>query len=621
MTEWIFERRTRDGGASGEAVPNAVEAGGWLSAEELLVREAIQNSVDAADPAQGSPVRVSFRLEHLLDARKEELLKDLQLQPFVERSGALKDKLPPRNVLELSAGSSPLHLLYVEDFNTVGLGGGLEDPENGHFYRLLFLIGEGSKADQDDGSGGSFGFGKGVYAHNSNIRTIFVFSVFEPSTGTNGNWARLLGCAYLPGHTYDEQRFTGRAWFGLPPGSDDPAQAPFPLVDDDAVDLAMRLGFVARGRDARGTSILVIGCDSADGVLSTEKLKAAAETWWWPRILDDNLDVELFEDGVRQAGLDPAGRADLQPFIRCRNAVLRGHDDETVRFVRFNRKEGRNIGALGLTAVHPDDPAHEALSAVQAEGDDRQGKSPSLQSVAYVRRPGMVVTYRTWTISSGTHAVGSFQASEEIDRYLKLSEPMEHDRWDPHSRRLDRLEHGGTIVATVESTVRRRLGQFLKDLQPPPPPPKAGLHWLGRRLGDILTQRTKSAPPPPDGDRGPVSITTVKRARTVPNGELEQTLEAVYAIALKPDLEVERRTVSCSPRLYVLEGDSGARGDLVMLSVELDGDSSSRLESERLDLPVDLEIASRRTLTIVSAPFSRDWVVSLHIEVVPQETD
>jgi hypothetical protein len=620
MGEWVFEQLTRDGGASGEAVPNAVEAGGWESPEELLVREAIQNSVDASRPNAGS-VKVSFRLQQYVEHEKEVLLQQLSLAPFIERIEALKDKLPPGNAIEKSNDpSAPLHLLYIEDFNTKGLGGGLEDPENGHFFRLLFLIGEGSKADQNDGSGGSFGFGKGVYAHNSNARVIFVYSVFEPSAETNGNWARLLGCAYLPGHRFADARWTGRAWYGLPTGTDEKGQSPYPIVDEDARALAERLGFTPRSNADLGTSILIIGCDSREGVLAADKLKSAAETWWWPRLIDGNLSIEIVDQGVRTPGVDPAGRVDLQPFIRCRNAISRGHGNDDIAIKAFNKKHGLNLGELALTAVHIEDASYEALNRDPDSSQDRQGKAPAHRSVAYIREPGMVVTYRAWSMTSPMSAVGTFEAHHDIDQHLKLSEPMEHDRWDPQSRRLDRLEHGHSVVKAVEDGVRKRLRDFLKDLQPPPPPPKSGLNWLGRRLGEILTPRTKGTPPPPDGDRGGVSIYTEVKPRIVAAGEEGVRIEARYSLALKPDIGIEQSKVIFSPRLNVLEGDNGTRGDLISLSVSLDEDDAS-VDGETPNLPMVLSENVRRMVHVSSAPFSTDWAVAIHIEVTPINTE
>ncbi len=613
--KWVFERLTRDGGASGEAVPNAVEAGGWASSEELLVREAIQNSVDAWLPGAG-PVRVSFRLQHHVEREKEFLLEGVSLKPFMDRVDAFRETLPSGNVIEKSSDpGAPLHLLYIEDFNTVGLGGGLQDPKHGHFFRLLFLIGEGSKADNNDGSGGSFGFGKGVYAHNSNIRMIFVFSVFEPSQETNHTWARLLGCAYLPGHEFQEEQWTGRAWFGLPPDEKEIGQAPYPIIDEEAVLLAEKLGFSPRPQGDFGTSVLIVGCDSQEGIISAEKLKTAAETWWWPRLIDGDLNVELFEQGVRVPGLDPAGRMDLQPFIRCRNAIRRGHGDDDVAMHPFNRKHGLNLGELALTAIHPDHPSHEALNRDSDDAEDRQGKAPAHRSVAYIRRPGMVVTYRAWSMASLMSAVGAFEAHGDVDRYLKLSEPMEHDRWDPHSRRLDRLPNGHAIVKAIEEGIRRRLRDFLKALQPPPPPPKAGLNWLGRRLGELLTPRTKGSHPGPEGERGSVSIFTESKPQIVLADDGSARMEASYSIALKPDLDLEQSLVRFSPRLNILEGDTGTRGDPISLSVRLQADGAASSTGETPDLPVLLSAGERRVVEVSSASFSADWAVAIHIEV------
>jgi hypothetical protein len=617
MVQWVFETLTRDGGASGEATPNAVEAGGWSTPEELLVREAIQNSVDAATEDHPGPVRVIFRLNQFVEDDKNQLLQHLALEPFVERLQAFGDQLTPGNVIEKrNDPSAPVHLLYIEDYNTKGLGGGIRDRVNGHFFRLLFLFGEGSKADNDDGSGGSFGFGKGVYAHNSNVRMIFVFSVFEATEATNHNWARLLGCAYLPGHSFDDETWTGRAWFGVPTAARD-AQAPYPIVDDEAVAFAERLGFAPRNRDEFGTSILIVGCDSQEGVITAEKLRRAAETWWWPRLIDGDLTMEIVEHGVRTPGVDPAGRLDLQPFIRCRNAIRRGHGDDDVKLRQFNRKHGLDLGELALTAIGPDHSSCEALNRDVDASDDRQGTAPVHKSVAYIRKPGMVVTYRTWSISSTMSAVGTFEADSAVDRHLKLSEPKEHDRWDPHSRRLDRIANGHAVVKAIEEGIRKRVRDFLKELQPPAPPPKSGLAWLGKRLGEMLAPQGKGNPPHPEGDRGSVSIYTDSKPTIVFIGD-EVRLEARYSIALKPDVELEQAQVTFSPRLNVLEGDVGSRGDLIPITVQLNGDAAVSGIAPDVQLLLTEE---RRVIHVISDPFSPDWAVSIHIEVSDTGTE
>lgn len=618
MPNWVFERQTRDGGAAGEAVPNAVEAGGWSCTEELLVREAIQNSVDAGVEGNGA-VKVTFRVQHHVEADKAKMLKALDLVPFIERCADNALKLPAGTVLDQFAEPSvPLNLLYVEDRNTTGLGGGLSDRIKGNFFRLLFLIGDGSKADVNDGSGGSFGFGKGVYAYSSNIRTIFVFSVFEASEATDGQWARLLGCSYLPSHDYSGSTWTGRAWFGIP-GDGTDGQSPYPLINEEACRYAESLGFSMRERNDIGTSILIVGCDSSDGDMSVDKIKAAAETWWWPRVTDGDLQVELIDQGVRHPGLDPVNRLDLEPYIKARNCLLGRDRSDSVTMPPFRGSRGYQLGDLALMAITPDHPSFESLTHAQSEGEDRQGKTPAHRTIAYIRQPGMVVTYQSWSLTSTVSAIGVFQAHKDVDRHLKLSEPVEHDRWDQQSRRLLAVESGAEIVGTVQRKCKKNLRDFLKGLQPPPPPPRGGLDWLGKLLGQILTPRDRAPPPAPDGDRGIVSIQTESEPMAIDEGEGMVKLQARYSIGLKPQNEQQRMAVVFSPRLHVLEGDIGTKGGLLTLAVrELNGEAVS---GEKPDITVELDPEQRCSITIESEPYAVDWAVSLHIEASASELE
>ena len=65
-------------------------------------------------------------------------------------------------------------VLYIEDYATTGLSyTGEEHVEDTKFYRFFF--GSGDNEDQG-GTGGSFGYSKGVYTENSTIRTIVAYS-------------------------------------------------------------------------------------------------------------------------------------------------------------------------------------------------------------------------------------------------------------------------------------------------------------------------------------------------------------------------------------------------------------------------------------------------------------
>ncbi|WP_154659417.1 hypothetical protein [Arenimonas composti] len=607
---WVFEKQTRDGGAAGEAVRNAVEGGGWTSAEELLVREAIQNSVDAGVD-ENRPVRVRFRVDHFTGREKTDFLSRLSLGEFVDRHRSGSLKFSPGSVIDgYDDSTRRLDLLYIEDWNTCGLGGGLTDRLNGHFFRLLFLIGEGSKGAKNDGSGGSYGFGKGVYSYSSNIGMIFVFSVFEETEETNGQWARLLGCAYLQSHTHDRVEHTGRAWFGRPSQGSD-GQSPFPITNEEACRLAAQLGFSNREREDRGTSVLVVGCDSSEGELSLEKIRKAAETWWWPRLSDDKLVVELVDRSGTQTRPDPMNRLDLRPYIQVRRCI-QGHDRrEEVALKEFNRLKTLEVGLIGASPITPDHESFEDLSTASESGEGSHGKTPGHRTVALIRRPGMVVAYQSWGGSPTTSAVGVFQAHSDIDRHLKLSEPVEHDRWDPRSHRLASITDGNVVVEKTLKRCKDFFRNYLRGLQPPPPPPKSGLDWLGRLLGQILSPRERGQPEGPGGERGRISIQTILDPRLVAGSKPGLVrLEAKYSLGLKPG-EEGRPVVRIAPRLHVLEGDSSQRGELLDVTI---AHAHQVREGDKPELEVEMAPDVRYEIEIESGDYSSDWAVSLHLE-------
>jgi hypothetical protein len=85
------------GGASGETVPNAVAASG-LGLEDLLVREAIQNSCDAAVPVAGTggereEVRVVLRKRTLRAGALDQLVEGLQLEELQRRAWCIDGAL------------------------------------------------------------------------------------------------------------------------------------------------------------------------------------------------------------------------------------------------------------------------------------------------------------------------------------------------------------------------------------------------------------------------------------------------------------------------------------------------------------------------------------------------
>ncbi|MFN7883456.1 MAG: DNA cytosine methyltransferase [bacterium] len=159
------------GGAAGEAFANTLKSPGMLP-EHVLAREAIQNSVGAGT---GAKVEVRFRASVVKGAKKTAFVQAADLGRIAERSNELM--LSGANCLStLNKPQKELCLLYVEDYNAVGLSGDPHDKDS-NFYRLLLSLGDRSKSRTAQGSTG------GSYALAGEIGDIDLFLAGPPCQG------------------------------------------------------------------------------------------------------------------------------------------------------------------------------------------------------------------------------------------------------------------------------------------------------------------------------------------------------------------------------------------------------------------------------------------------------
>ena len=180
----------------------------------------------------------------------------------------------------------------------------------------------------------------------------------------------------------DGHRFTGRAWFGVQGVNDFGQHICNPIENEAAHELAQRLGFTRRDQDDFGTSIMIL-----DSCIDMEAFKEAVEDFWWPRMISDELNVELWhgDDNVMLPP-EPQLSAKLKPYIRCYSLVeddIPGDEDE--RISRLNAVNGIRAGKLALKALPPNDPDEEENAS-----EDTDFRN----TVALIRSgPKMVVEY------------------------------------------------------------------------------------------------------------------------------------------------------------------------------------------------------------------------------------
>lgn len=254
--------------------------------EASLVREAIQNSLDAKLEGSRAPVRVRFTFSGpagaLGAAETRAYLKGLR--PHLEAQDELGDQLPDP--------AEPMDFLLIEDFGTAGLTGDPtrtkdpDDPEAGDdFYYFWRNVGRSDKSEKDRGR---WGLGKTVFPASSRINAFFGLT-YRDDDGRS----LLLGQAVLKVHELDDTRHCPYGFF-----SDYSADDGFSTAIEDA-DRVIDFGsaFHLSRISEPGLSVVV---PYPDREIDAENMVREAIRQYFYPILKGDLEVEIVAPGVEQ---------------------------------------------------------------------------------------------------------------------------------------------------------------------------------------------------------------------------------------------------------------------------------------------------------------------------------
>lgn len=155
-----------------------------------LVREIIQNSLDAIVPGSTDPVRVDFELFSL----SRNLIPDVEnLHSVIQKCRDSNQDEPDAYKFFENANklmSQPaIDVLRISDHNTMGLEGS-DTCEKGTSWSRL--VKESGSSNKGQSSGGSFGIGKSAAFACSDIRTIFYSSLDTKQLKSNFGVAKLV---------------------------------------------------------------------------------------------------------------------------------------------------------------------------------------------------------------------------------------------------------------------------------------------------------------------------------------------------------------------------------------------------------------------------------------------
>lgn len=583
-----------------------------LALVQTVLRESIQNCVDAANPGTGPSILIRIRTltpeQHSVLARRV----------FPELP---EDSVGPLSIRK-SLGKPALRVFEICDFRTRGLGGPTsanvvpspnEAPDFVNFMRNI-----GSPRDVDQG-GGTYGYGKTVLYSLSACATIIV----DTLTTVEGSRARRFMASHV-GSTYETssgqgggERFTGRHWWG----AGDAAGDVEPVIGRDARELATELGLRFRREHDTGTTIMIIDplLPEDDDALECEVIETIL---WnlWPRLTRTTpdarrIDIQLEVEGRTVEIPRPEAFAPLDLFA----AALASHRAGGPELLPVrSRRPQKLLGALSL---------QKGLRGRRVRPADRTDTVIPSQSshIALMRPVELVVKYIEGEPFPDHRFewAGVFICSDEseVEEAFATAEPPAHDDWVPN------MLPKGPQKTYVNVALRELINKAKSYAEPVPATvdvdgPGRSLARTAARMGVLLSSASARGPGRPrghsrqPGPRATVSV-GVPTFRQLEADEKGRPV-AVFEATLLNDGSDADLAVEVEPHL-IMEGSRTAAIDLPstfspeVLELRLDP-RGTRSSTKRLAVGTD----SGTIIIRVRSP--QEAAISVQARLIRQES-
>lgn len=173
---------------------------------DSLVRESIQNSLDAHIEGSTKPVTVTFGFGEIKREDYPELfkLKD-HANGCLEKWSDIRRAVDLYKPMLVQLAADTLKTIYVKDENTKGMSDIPEEGKELSIFRVFTQsVGVSVKKNSD---GGSYGFGKAAFFQMSPLRSILV------SSRTPDGEMNFAGISRFCDHEIDGKKFTGKGYF------------------------------------------------------------------------------------------------------------------------------------------------------------------------------------------------------------------------------------------------------------------------------------------------------------------------------------------------------------------------------------------------------------------------
>ena len=492
---------------------------------DLLVREAIQNSLDARK-TESKYVEVDFKTGGFNSSL---LARELE-----ELTGALQNRF----------GAETCNYLAVRDSHTVGLTGEMDyrKVKDNNYGNLLKLVYEICKPQEAEGAGGSWGIGKTVY-FRMGIGLVIYYSRIQKKAGEFES--RLVASlveneaestAMIP--VYRDMSKRGIAWWGEKIAEN----VTQPITDESYINEFLRIfSLQPYEKEETGTTIIIPYIDP-DELLSSnrieysddqsqifvpfwgheieEYIKVSAQRWYAPRLNNTKyqqgafLRLKINGKGVGFDEMEPIFKVVQSLYNRAgyvveddilseveslgteQIVVSRKHLEESSMGVLAFAKVSRELLGMNAPYYKP-----EPYVYFNKEIRDTTGNRPT---ICFTRKPAMIVSYENegaWVSdvpesSKDEYIIGLFvlnsfnrlkncTSTPTIEEYIRKSEMADHTSWSDWSDG----QYNPRFVSKIQKKVRNAISrEFAVQKETDTPKQISG---FGKLFGDMLL--------PPDG--------------------------------------------------------------------------------------------------------------------------
>ena len=390
---------------------------------DLLVREAIQNSSDAALQEPGDSFKVNFTTGQFCPSNFNFFISELDEE--------LNRRFPGQTA----------DFMEIRDTKTAGLTGCIRkseitDGDHGNFFKLIYDTG---KRQTQTGAGGNWGFGKSVY-YRVGIGIVIFYSRIKKDDGYE---SRLIVTMVEDEEKPDSflrklnSRSAGKAWWGIRDPNDKSELLPITDDDHDFIENVLDVfGLKPFKNHETGTSIIIPyinpqkllddiipnEAEIDEGVKQNFKavygsriedyLRLAIQKWYCPKIhnrkLKDYCDDKKWL--LASVNNDPITKDDLLPFFNLVQELYTtsiaknyGHEYQSEYFTGITTYpvnirgylDGSTSGYVSVVRVSKDDltGGQMALSPYDYVGHFEADGGLNEPMVMYTRDPGMIIEY------------------------------------------------------------------------------------------------------------------------------------------------------------------------------------------------------------------------------------